>query len=70
MGVLLTTKLTKEIEGHEETKYCEFFFVVFDPLRDLRGYGLAVKLKETPPEMARLVLFDSSGLEIVRPMPT
>ena len=31
---------------------------------------LAVKLKEMPPEMATLVLFDSSGLEIVRPTPT
>ena len=39
--------------------------------RGAAGVGFfVVKLKETPPEMARLVLLSSSGLEIVRPMPT
>ena len=39
---------------------------------DTTNYGLllAEKLNEMPPEMARLVLFESSGLESVRPTPT
>ena len=39
---------------------------------DSTAYGVffAEKLNEMPPEMARLVLFESSGLESVRPTPT
>ena len=51
------------------------FFAIFAvqrPRRMSERYYrvLAAKLNDTPPEMATLVLLDSSGLEMVRPTPT
>jgi formate/nitrite transporter FocA (FNT family) len=65
-------------EAHERSKITKrqisfvvfAFFAVFVVRASEGCYGvLAEKLNEMPPEMARLVLFESSGLESVRPTP-
>lgn len=56
--------------NHEEREDGSFVSFVVTGRESRYGFDLAEKLNEMPPEMARLVLFASSGLESVRPTPT